>query len=852
MSWSEEDRELLEGFVAESREALDSINPLFVEVVEVIHAGKIVGAESLNAIFRLFHTMKGSAGFLNLNTLVEVNHEAETLLDICRKEPELLDAQYIEILLSSCDIISQLIDAIELTGTDDGHLDTSEILNSLKSSQNRILNKEEPAESDSGDITSSNELTGDEITLEFSLLSPEILEKFVQEGLDLLDSAEADLLAFSKNYSESAVLGSAFRSIHTFKGNCGLMSFADMQKISHGIEAVLEGLKDGRVSPEEEKINVLLNSIDTMREGLIGLMQGKQGEIEELSAVLPLLEKMKPLDKPLSKPVNTETVEINTNVASKILLVEDDRSTQELINKILTKKGLACFPCDSAEEALEILNSGQKIDVCLTDIYLPKMSGEEFISHVNAHFHSIPVIALSGNKDRDLLKDLMKLEVYGFADKPVNRRELLELVENAIGHLVRKQFQAGSSADETKENSKVKVRQDIRVDLHKLDTLIDLVGELIIAEAMVTRHPDIDSIESQDFERATHRLHLITNELQDIAMAVRMVPVSATFKKMMRLVHDISNKIGKPLKLLINGEDTEVDKAVVDMIADPLVHMIRNSADHGIESPEDRIKAGKDEQGVISLDAVQKASEVLIIISDDGRGLNREKILEKSKANGLVQDDGENLSDSEVYQLIFEPGFSTAQEVTDISGRGVGMDVVKKNIEKIKGRIEINNNPGKGCSFIIHIPLTLATIEGMLAKVGKTKYTVPIADIRESLRPSKSQITVRPDGQEFVKIRESLLPVFRLHELHNIQPQHKDLDQGILMVLDLLQGPICLFVDDILHQVQTVIKHLSGYMGDIKGISGCNILGNGEVALILDPETAMKCIPVKRSMNEAI
>ena len=855
MTWSDDNTELLEGFVAESREAMDSINPLFVEVVDKLNEGCVIDAETLNGIFRLFHTMKGSAGFLNLNVLVEVNHEAETLLDLCRKDPELLNVEFIETLLDACDVLSQLIDAIELTGSDEGHIDTSNIIEKLKAAQEMMLNPGAETRTKQADVPiSGNELTGDEFTLDFALLSPEILEKFVQEGLDLMDNSEADLLAFSKNNDEKTVLDSAFRNVHTFKGNCGFMSFSDMQKIAHGVEAVLQGLKDGRSKAEEETINVLLNSVDTMKDGLIGLMQGGKGEIEQLDTILSLLENLKPLENAVAvkteNPKN-DTVELNTNIASRILLVEDDPSTQKLISKILTKKGLECFPCGSAEEGLELLNSGQKIDVCLSDITLPNMSGKDFISQINARFHSIPVIALSGNKDRELLKDLMKLEVYGFADKPINRTELLELVENAIEHYVRKQFQSGKSSED-KEVSKVKVRHDIRVDLQKLDTLIDLVGELIIAEAMVTRHPEIEHIEKPGFERSAHRLHLITNELQDIAMAVRMVPVSGTFKKMMRLVHDVSNKINKPLKLILKGEETEVDKAVVDMIADPLVHMIRNSADHGIEDPEDRVAAGKDKLGIITLDAVQKASEVLIIVSDDGRGLNREKIIEKSKANGLISDNGENLSDDEAYQLIFEPGFSTAQEVTDISGRGVGMDVVKKNIEKIKGRIEIKNNPGKGCAFIIHIPLTLATIEGMLVKVGRTKYTVPIVDIRESLRPDKSQITVRPDGQEFVKIRESLLPVFRLHELHNIEPEHLELNEGILMVLDLLQGPVCLFVDDIMHQVQTVIKHLSGYMGDVRGISGCNILGNGEVALILDPESAMKCIPVKRNIHEAI
>jgi two-component system, chemotaxis family, sensor kinase CheA len=860
MAWDDDNSELLEGFIAESRDALEMIDPLFIEVIGCLSEGREVDSETLNGIFRLFHTMKGSAGFLNLNAIVSVNHEAETLLDLCRGGTIVLHKDYFEILLQACDIISALLEGVEDTGNDKDICDITGILALLKTTIENLKSGGDSSppvavkEADAFPESSDGELTGDEFSLDFDMLSPEIIDKFVQEGLDLMDEAEADMLALSRGEGSEESLENIFRNFHTFKGNCGFMSFAEMQELTHCLESIVEGLREDRVPTTEEVINTLLNTVDQIKMGLFDLLRGGKGEIADAPALIAVLTTLKPLEE-------NETVEslpaTKSTMAFKdgdkvVLFVEDDSTSRLLVKKILEKAGYHVIACETAESGLEVLrNTSADIDVILTDINLPGISGKEFIAEVNSKYNSMPVITLSGDRDRDLLKELMKLEVYGFADKPVQKDELLQLIQNAITHGMRKKIQT-STVEESRGAPTTKVaktRRDIRVDLSKLDTLIDLVGELIIAESMVTKHPELEGMELAGFERAAHRLHLITNELQDIAMAVRMVPVSGVFKKMLRLVHDVSHKIGKPIKLQLEGEETEVDKVVVDMIADPLVHMIRNSADHGIEMPDVRKAAGKSEQGTIILAAEQKASEVLIIIQDDGGGLNQDVILKKSIANGLVKEE-DVLSDQEICQLIFEPGFSTAAQVTDMSGRGVGMDVVKKNIEKVKGRIEIDNRPGKGCKFTIHIPLTLATIEGMLVKVGMTKYTIPIRAIRESLRADASMITKRPDGQEFVKIRDTMRPIFRLYQLHDLKPASEDLTQGILIVLDLHDGEICLFVDDILHQIQTVIKNLSGYMGDVRGISGCNILGNGEVALILDPESILKCLPSDLKLAE--
>ena len=405
-------------------------------------------------------------------------------------------------------------------------------------------------------------------------------------------------------------------------------------------------------------------------------------------------------------------------------------------------------------------------------------------------------------------------------------------VEEKVGEKVEKVKEAKKPA---KAKSVKAIRQDIRVDLAKLDTLINLVGELVIAEAMVVRNPAIFDLEDENLERAIHHLNRISSDLQDIAMSVRMVPLATTFRKMTRLVYDLSNKAGKKVDLELIGEETEVDKTVIESIGDPLVHIIRNAVDHGLESPEDRVQNNKPETGHVTIQASHEGGEVLIIIKDDGRGLRRDKILNKALERGLISEDGiDDMVDEEVFSLIFEPGFSTADQITDISGRGVGMDVVKKNIEKLKGRIEVKSAEGLGTTFILHIPLTLAIIDGMLIKVGDASYTIPLLSIRESLRPTEDMITVTPSGQEILRVREEMIPVLRLHNIYNVKPKCDSLIDGLVVIVESGLDVVALLVDELLGQQQTVVKPLSSYLSGAKAVSGCTILGTGEVSLILD------------------
>jgi len=347
----------------------------------------------------------------------------------------------------------------------------------------------------------------------------------------------------------------------------------------------------------------------------------------------------------------------------------------------------------------------------------------------------------------------------------------------------------------------------------------------------------------ENFAKAGQHLSKIIRELQEMAMTIRMIPVAGLFRRMMRLVHDLSRKADKKISFVIEGESTEVDKTVIEKITDPMVHLIRNAVDHGIDTAEERQTAGKAAEGEIKLSARHEEGNVLNTTSDDGRGLSREKILAKAAEKGLVEGDSETLSDSEVFNMIFLPGFSTAEKVTAVSGRGVGMDVVRKNLEETKGKIDIHSTAGSGTTIELRIPLTMAIIDGMLIRVGESRYILPILALQESFRPSANLISVTPDGQELVKVRDNLLPVIRLHQLHNIKPDTDDLTQGILIVVEAGGKTVCLFADELLGQQQTVIKALSNYItaiGSVTAVSGCTILGNGEVCLILDVQNLVQ------------
>jgi two-component system chemotaxis sensor kinase CheA len=374
----------------------------------------------------------------------------------------------------------------------------------------------------------------------------------------------------------------------------------------------------------------------------------------------------------------------------------------------------------------------------------------------------------------------------------------------------------------------------ISVSVSKLDQLLKLMGELVIVEAMVTQSPDLEGLELENFSREARQLKKIIKDVQETVMAMRLVSLSATFFKMNRLVRDMCKALRKEAVLDIVGENTEVDKNIIEHIGDPIMHIVRNSLDHGIEMPDRRKAAGKPEKGRVLLEARNAGNEVWIIIKDDGQGLSKDRILEKARNAGLLNKPENEYSEREVFQFIFRPGFSTNDQVTTYSGRGVGMDVVNKNLEFVGGSVTVDSEPGEGSTFIMKIPLTLTIVEGMIISVAGAKYTVPIVSIKDSFRPNPDSLFLDPNGNEMITVRGDHYNVVRLNEFFGLEEQAKETMDGIMMIVENGEDAVCLFVDDLIGEQQVVVKSIPKYIKKIRGLSGCTLLGNGEISLILD------------------
>ncbi len=393
--------------------------------------------------------------------------------------------------------------------------------------------------------------------------------------------------------------------------------------------------------------------------------------------------------------------------------------------------------------------------------------------------------------------------------------------------------QVSGALREQKRSGIRKRELQVKVDTAKLDNLVDLAGELVIAQAMLRQHPYLMAAGDQRLAHTLGQLNQITSSLQTMAMTLRMVPIRSTFQKMVRLVRDLARSSGKQVHLRMEGEETEIDRNVVDALYEPMVHMIRNSVDHGLELPQEREDAGKGAQGTIRLKAYHRGGNIVVEISDDGRGLDKARILEKARANGLITDD-KKLSEDEIHQLIFHPGFSTAREISDISGRGVGMDVVKKSIEKLRGRIDIQTCAGKGSTFVISLPLTLAIIEGMVVRVGDERYVLPALSIIEAFRPTREQYSTVEGKGEMILSRGRLVPLIRLGKIFDCRSDIETPWDALVVIVEYDGKRMGLLLDELLGKEEVVIKSMGEMLKEVDGIAGGAIMGDGQVGLILD------------------
>lgn len=945
--------ELLQSFIAEASDLLDDAESSLVDYSRC--ESEEEQTEIVNRVFRHFHSIKGSAGFVGLHDIALLTHEAETLLEQYRKTPDrIIPQQDINLLCRTVDLLRAIFatggERSDEEGNDLG-LDSliQEIKTATKTAKtsaaaaqsgplsesfpppaddaqepkdNGVTEEEdspspsnealkEPWRSSSPDETqtmdkktvdtalteqlaktitdtsveiqvddavtmeSGNSVTSDanpgtpenrplpasdagtgkidkigdqskarkvdnaakkttkanhtstrrissdtariikmnQATKSDKLQANDFAERYVTEANELLEQIEQSLLHAEQHPEANAdSVQEALRCLHSFKGNSGFMNLTDLERLSHRMESEVENHIDRTLGLDSQTFDALLQMIDVLRQGVHDFSIGGSGRIPEADAYIEMMDEFSS-DRFNTRYQRSSTTNVSSAASGPPASGSDDSSP---------KNEEADSNTTNADDSTS--QSASK--------------GTRIVNRPRPASDTTRMVLMGNATPQVNLADTPRSGTIVMGDnnsKPAQKAPESVPEKQSKPKTGLKPKPASDTTQKRRNPDQLAARNDIRVDLRKLDSILDLVGELVIAEAMVTRHPVVWNAENESLERAVHQLRRVASSLQDMATSVRMIPLAPTFRRMTRLVYDLSVKAGKQVDLILLGEDTEVDRTVIERISDPLVHIIRNSIDHGIESPEERRRLGKPETGRLTIEGHHEGGEVWIIVTDDGCGFNREAIISRAKSRGLMQGDGSDLTDREIYHFVFEPGFSTANRVTDISGRGFGMDVVKKNIEKLSGRIDIQTRPGGGTAVVMRIPLTLAIIDGMLVSSGENRYIIPLLSIRESLRPEADQIVTTPDGQDVLKLRGELIPIVKLGETFSRSSNAKTLYDGILMIVEGEDDDVvALFADALIGQQETVIKGLSGWLKKSRGVSGCAILGDGEVGLILD------------------
>ncbi|MHC4453777.1 MAG: chemotaxis protein CheA [Planctomycetota bacterium] len=647
----------------------------------------------------------------------------------------------------------------------------------------------------------------------------EIFLEFLSESHDHLEESESNVLSMEEDTGDLELINAIFRSIHSIKGSAGFLGLTDMQKLSHELETLLDKARKGEITITQEITGVCLTSIDVLRklrENLAIRVDKELGKVTDANSshkeqqinIQPTIDKI--LSILNNETSRNDTVEKQCGADSSQTENPDEGATEEdHIGEILLDDGV--ITQEQLDNALK--NKNRKIGEILVD---------------------------EGITTPDKIEEAVG-EQKPLGEMLVEKGEITESqLEKALKEQGRKTgevlVQDGATSPDKIDSAlqrQTKLRStSVKVDTNKLDSLFDLVGELVIANTLISG--EIKSTNNNNgSNKNLSQLNKITKDIQDQVMSMRMVSLKQTFQKMSRLSRDVSLQAGKNVKLQISGEDTELDKNVIEEIADPLVHILRNSIDHGIEPENERATKGKPKEGTVRLSAFHRGGNIVIEIEDDGKGLQKDKIRKKAIEKGLIDDQAE-LSDNQIYHLIFSPGFSTAEKITNISGRGVGMDVVTKNIEKLRGKVEVTSDEGKGTLFTIKLPLTLAIIDGIVVKVGDATYIIPTTSIEESIRPKQEEINTVKDKGEVINMRGNLFPLVRLHKIYNINTTKTNPWDAIVIIVESEEGRFSLLVDELLGQQQVVIKNLGERFKDVKGISGGAILSDGKVGLILD------------------
>ncbi len=733
-----------------------------------------------------------------------------------------------------------------------------------------------------------------------SYITDGMMDVFLYESEQMLEQLENIALECEKSKVMSdANVNEIFRIMHTIKGSSGVMMFTDITTCSHTLEDVFYYIRESKPSniPLDELVGLMLEVDDFIKNELEKIKSGHKADGSSEALVKELKEFLDRLKNDIKKsgeelpPENvyiepeqfyiapmmttdskfylitiyyrsdTEMANIRAytavyslkEIAEDIKFEPEDIIADESTSEVILRNGfLIALQAQADENEILRLIDGSGVDnieirECTPDEFLTM--GKQHEPAAEAKEDTITIDLDAPIADEKPAKKSKKSSKKAEADseatasqEPARERVL---VSDIVGKMEngQKEQPAPAQSAPAPQTTKHAVQSFISVNVTKMDELMDLIGELVIAQAVVTQNPDlrVPGLDLTNFSKASAQLSKITSELQDVVMALRMMPLRNTFQKMNRIVYDVSRKLGKDIDLVIIGEDTEVDKNIIEHISDPIMHLVRNAVDHGIEDRSERASTSKPERGKIILEAKNEGGKVWITVKDDGKGLNRDRILEKAKKNGLLNGRNEKeLTDKEIYNFITLPGFSTKEQVTEYSGRGVGMDVVVQNIQQVGGSLEIDSTEGYGSTMTIKIPLTLAIIDGITVEVGTSSYVFSTADVQEFVRIDKSQMIVEPEGAESIMLRGDCYPLIRLKQLFHLDAGCDDVEDGIIAILEYEGRKTAVLVDKLNGEQEIVVKPMPSYIKKIKGISGCTQLGDGSISLILDTGSLIK------------
>lgn len=705
-----------------------------------------------------------------------------------------------------------------------------------------------------------------------------MVEVFIYESTTLLEQLEQILMRTESNNSfDDEDINEIFRIMHTIKGSSAMMGLSNMSALAHSMEDMFFIIREEKpyIISIQNLYDLVFTASDLLKAEVEMIQEDNYtptdfsehiGKIKAFVAILKDGSVTGPEQTAASSEDNsvTEPIADDSDMIAVRVFFDDDCEMENLRSLLLIKKikedclKLEYEPSDietNADSIKTIIDNGFliKFKPINDEKYILKtiedsvgVKSYEVIEHNNNNAENAEALPgfIDLESNTESYTGLTDAESSESADEPLQAKtdtteqtkpitndssENLELPKSAeqINNLLAK-----SQGSKGKQNL-------ITVNLNKLDQLLDMVGEIVITEAMVTSSADLKGLKLDNFNKSARQLRKLTDELQDIVMSIRMVPLSGVFNKMTRVVRDMKVKLNKDVNLVFEGEETEVDKGVIDNLNDPLMHMVRNSMDHGIEDdPQERIKLGKPEKGTVTLSAYNASGEVIIVVADDGAGINTKKVLEKAKRNGLLTKPESEYTDKEIFNMIMLPGFSTNEEVTEFSGRGVGMDVVRQNIEKIGGSVSVESKQGVGTSFIIKIPLSLAIVGGIEISVGPSIFTIPINSVKESFKLNEKQLIRDMSGKEMVMIRGKCYPLIRLYEFYDLTPKSTDVFDGMVILVEGGGKQACLLADELIGEQQVVVKPFSPLLNryNVKqnGMAGCTILGDGSITIILD------------------